>query len=382
MHPTHAEAPTAHDDAGPDSGNGHPGGHAQVPGEHGHGGHGDHVAMFRRRFWWSLLLTVPLVATSHMVMDWFGYELDFPGMAWSARCSAPASSSGAAGRSSPAAGRRCAARRPGMMLLIAMAISVAYAASLATSLGWFDLDFWWELAALITIMLLGHWLEMQALGQAQSALAALAELLPDEAERVRPDGEVETVTSHALEPGRRGPGPGRRAGAGRRGHRRRRGRARRVDGHGRVPSGGQGCRRPGGRRHRRDRLRHPGPGRRGRRRHRPGRHPAPGGRSPGVAEPGPGPGRPLRRPPLLRRRRLRRRHLRGLVAGRLRSTTPSCAPSPCWSSPAPTPSAWPSRWWSRCRRRSPPRPASSSRTGWPWSACAPSTRCCSTRPAP
>ena len=71
-----------------------------------------------------------------------------------------------------------------MMLLIAMAITVAFAASMATSLGWFDLDFWWELAALITIMLLGHWLEMKAIGQAQVALAALAALLPDEAERV------------------------------------------------------------------------------------------------------------------------------------------------------------------------------------------------------
>src|SRR5688500_18671737 len=61
------------------------GGHAEEGhGEHGHGehGHGDHVAMFRRRFWWSLLLTVPMVVTSHMVMGWFGYELDFPGMSW------------------------------------------------------------------------------------------------------------------------------------------------------------------------------------------------------------------------------------------------------------------------------------------------------------
>lgn len=66
-----------------------------------------------------------------------------------------------------------------MMLLIAMAITVAYVASMATSLGWFDLDFWWELGALISIMLLGHWQEMKALGQAQDALAALAALLPD-----------------------------------------------------------------------------------------------------------------------------------------------------------------------------------------------------------
>ncbi len=202
MQPTHDTAPTVRDDDGPDTGVGHPSGHDQPAGEHGdtggHGGHGDHVAMFRRRFWWSLLLTLPLVATSYMVMDWFGYELDFPAMAWVG----PILGTGIffwggwpflSGGWSEVRGRR-----PGMMLLISMAITVAYTASLATSLGWFDLDFWWELAALITIMLLGHWLEMRALGQAQSALAALAALLPDEAERVRSGGEIETVSISAL----------------------------------------------------------------------------------------------------------------------------------------------------------------------------------------
>jgi Cu2+-exporting ATPase len=166
-----------------------------------HAGHGDHVEMFRRRFWWSLLLTVPIVATSHMVMDWFGYSLDFPGM----------------GLVGPGLGTvlflwggwpflsggwsEARSRQPGMMLLIAMAISVAYTASLATSFGWFDLEFWWELAALITIMLLGHWQEMKALGQARSALGALAELLPDDAERVGPSGEVETVSLDELRAG-------------------------------------------------------------------------------------------------------------------------------------------------------------------------------------
>ncbi len=202
MHPTHDTALTVHDDDGIDTGVGHPDGDDQSTGEHddtgGHGGHGDHVAMFRRRFWWSLLLTIPLVATSHMVMDWLGYEIDFPAMAWVG----PVLGTGIllwggwpflSGGWSEVRGRR-----PGMMLLISMAITVAYTASLATSLGWFDLDFWWELAALITIMLLGHWLEMRALGQAQSALAALAALLPDEAERVRPGGEIETVSTSAL----------------------------------------------------------------------------------------------------------------------------------------------------------------------------------------
>ena len=68
---------------------------------------------------------------------------------------------------------------------------------MATTLGWFDLDFWWELAALITIMLLGHWMEMRAIGQARGALAALAELLPDEAERII-GGGAETVPISVL----------------------------------------------------------------------------------------------------------------------------------------------------------------------------------------
>jgi Cu2+-exporting ATPase len=84
-------------------------------------------------------------------------------------------------------------RQPGMMLLIALAITVAYVSSLAASIGWGDLNFWWELAALIVVMLLGHWQEMKAIGQAQGALAALAELLPDSAERISADGDLDSV---------------------------------------------------------------------------------------------------------------------------------------------------------------------------------------------
>src|SRR5690606_2203856 len=91
-------------------------------------------------------------------------------------------------------------RSPGMMTLIALAITVAFLASAASTLGLLEVEFWWELAALIVIMLLGHWLEMRAVGQARGALEALAELLPDEAERVR-DGTVETVPIAALAPG-------------------------------------------------------------------------------------------------------------------------------------------------------------------------------------
>ncbi|MBL7260539.1 copper-translocating P-type ATPase [Paractinoplanes lichenicola] len=151
----------------------------------------------------SLVLTIPIVVTSEMVMEWFGYSLDFPGI-------------GAVG---PVLGTivflyggwpfltgavdEIRGRAPGMMLLIAMAITVAYGASLATSVGLFGLDFWWELAALVTIMLLGHWQEMKAIGQAQGALSALAALLPDEAALIRPDGSIENVPVAQLRVGDR-----------------------------------------------------------------------------------------------------------------------------------------------------------------------------------
>jgi P-type Cu2+ transporter len=159
--------------------------------EHGPGGHDKHAGhdpeMFRRRFWLSLALTVPLVATSEMVMDWFGYSLDLALMDWYG----PVLGSIVfwwGGWPFLAGGRaEVRAREPGMMLLITMAITVAYVASMATSLGWLELEFWWELAALVTIMLLGHWQEMKAIGQARNALAALAALLPDEADLV--DGD-------------------------------------------------------------------------------------------------------------------------------------------------------------------------------------------------
>jgi P-type Cu2+ transporter len=176
--------------------------HGAHQGHGAHGGHDKHAGhdpeAFRRKFWLSLVLTIPLVVTSHMIMDWFGYALEFPGMdlvgpvlgtfvffygGW------PFLAGGV---------REVRDRAPGMMLLIATAITVAYIASLATSLGLFDLEFWWELGALVTIMLLGHWQEMKAIGQAQGALAALAALLPDEAERVAEDGSTETVPASEL----------------------------------------------------------------------------------------------------------------------------------------------------------------------------------------
>ena len=134
-------------------------------------------------------------------MDWFGYELDFPGMEWIGPVLGSVIFFWGGWPFLEGGRRELEERQPGMMLLIAMAIIVAYVASMATSLDWFDLDFWWELSALVTIMLLGHWQEMKALGQAQDAVAALAELLPDDAELVRPDGAIESVAIDTLRAG-------------------------------------------------------------------------------------------------------------------------------------------------------------------------------------
>ncbi|MEU7972909.1 heavy metal translocating P-type ATPase [Micromonospora sp. NPDC049089] len=150
--------------------------------------------MFRRRFWVCLVLTIPVVLTSHLVSGRLGLSGDVvPGQGWVGPVLGSVVFWWGGWPFLVGAVREVRDRAPGMMLLVAMAITVAYAASLATSVGVFDLDFWWELAALVTIMLLGHWQEMKAIGQARGALAALAALLPDEAERVAADGRVEAV---------------------------------------------------------------------------------------------------------------------------------------------------------------------------------------------
>jgi P-type Cu2+ transporter len=176
--------------------------HAHVRHGHGHNKHAGHdVEMFRRRFWVSLLLSIPVVAGSHMVMDWFGYDLRFAGLEWIGPVLGSVIFLWGGWPFLKGGRREVKDRQPGMMLLIAMAITVAYVASMATSLDRFELDFWWELSLLVTIMLLGHWQEMKALGQAQDALAALAAMLPDEAERVAAHGQVETVSLQDLNPG-------------------------------------------------------------------------------------------------------------------------------------------------------------------------------------
>ncbi|MBA2314893.1 MAG: heavy metal translocating P-type ATPase [Chloroflexi bacterium] len=186
--------PPAHDHGDATGPGGAPGGHGA-----GHDKHAGHsVAMFRDRFWLTLALTVPVVLLSHDVQTWLGYTIPmFPGSDY-----LPAILGtivflygglvfmrGAVGELRD--------RQPGMMTLISLAIVVAFVTSWFGTLGLFEVEIWWELATLITIMLLGHWLEMRSIAQARGALTALAELLPDTAERVTGAG-TETVGLSAL----------------------------------------------------------------------------------------------------------------------------------------------------------------------------------------
>jgi Cu2+-exporting ATPase len=179
-----------------------------------HAGHA--VAMFRDKFWLSFTLTIPVVFWSTDVQHWLGYRAPtFPG----SRFIPPILGTvvfvyggivfirGAWGE--------LADHKPGMMTLISLGIIAAYGTSLAATFGRFEIDLWWELTSLITIMLLGHWLEMRAISQARGALNALAALLPDTAERATgaetqsiPRSELRVGDIVLVRPGARVPADG------------------------------------------------------------------------------------------------------------------------------------------------------------------------------
>nr|WP_250851786.1 heavy metal translocating P-type ATPase [Rhodococcus kroppenstedtii] len=168
------------------------------------GGHGDHVGRFRRLFWVMAVLAVPVIVASDMFAMIVGYSL--PAESWIGWVSPVLGTVMFVWGGSPfltGALGEIRGRTPGMMLLIALAITVAFVSSLGASVGILDhqLDFWWELALLIVIMLLGHWIEMRSLAQTTSALDSLAALLPDTAERVDDDGDVVTVDPAQLQVG-------------------------------------------------------------------------------------------------------------------------------------------------------------------------------------
>ena len=163
----------------------HPG--HQMPDVHAsHDRHAGHsVAMFRDKFWWSFGLTIPVVFWSRDVQHWLGYTApSFPGSKFIPPVLGTVVFIYGGLVFVRGAWGELADRKPGMMTLISLAIIVAFGTSLAATFGLFEIDVWWELASLITIMVLGHWLEMRAISQARGALDALAALLPDTAERV------------------------------------------------------------------------------------------------------------------------------------------------------------------------------------------------------
>ncbi|HEX2088442.1 MAG TPA: copper-translocating P-type ATPase [Actinomycetota bacterium] len=189
------------DEHGGDEHGGHAAEHASGHGAHHGAAHGDHARVFRDRFWWTLVLSIPLVFFSEMFQDLLGYTApEFPGSDWVPPVIGTVIFLYGGWPFLTGAISELRARRPGMMLLIGLAITTAFVASWATRFGTVELDFWWELAALIAVMLLGHWLEMRAVGQASGALEALAALLPDEAERVTEHG-VDVVSLGDLEVG-------------------------------------------------------------------------------------------------------------------------------------------------------------------------------------
>ncbi|WP_113964233.1 heavy metal translocating P-type ATPase [Mycobacterium shimoidei] len=166
-------------------------GHAHA--DHAGHDHGDHVAQFRRLFWVMLILAIPTVALSGMFAMIIGYTIPaFPGVAWASPVLGTIIYFWGGAPFLTGAISEIRSRAPGMMLLIGLAITVAFVASWGASLGVLSqqLEFWWELALLIVIMLLGHWLEMRSLAQTTSALDSLAALLPDEAERIEGDTVV------------------------------------------------------------------------------------------------------------------------------------------------------------------------------------------------
>ncbi|HEX5514525.1 MAG TPA: heavy metal translocating P-type ATPase [Gammaproteobacteria bacterium] len=182
----------------------------QASQQHGHGDHGGHdhahmIADFRRRFWVSLVLTVPIIALSPMIQHWLGLRetLAFPGDTWLlAALSSVVYFYGGWPFLTGLKGE-LAKRTPGMMTLIAVAISAAYFYSLAVVFGLPGMDFFWELATLIDVMLLGHWLEMRSIMGASGALEALVKLLPTTAHRLNAEGQLEDVPISALKVGDR-----------------------------------------------------------------------------------------------------------------------------------------------------------------------------------
>ena len=179
---------------------------AQLTPEHaGHAGHDKHAGhspeMFRDRFWLSLALTLPVLYFSEQFQSWFGYvAVQFPGAGWVNPILGTVLFFYGGLVFLQGARHELAARQPGMMTLISLAIMVAYLYSLAVTFGLPGMPFFWELATLIVIMLLGHWLEMASVQGASKALEHLASLVPTEAHKLQ-NGKIVAVAVSDLKEG-------------------------------------------------------------------------------------------------------------------------------------------------------------------------------------
>ena len=189
-------------------------GHAAAMGAKGDAEHADHGAehadhtghenLFRRKFWVSLILSIPVILYSMGLQMMTGLKMpEFPGSEWIAPVFAVVVFFYGGLPFLQMAVPEIKNRQPGMMTLISLAISVAFIYSVASLFLPGQADFFWELVTLIDIMLLGHWIEMRSVRQASGALNALAKLMPDTAERILPDGSTETVRVNQLRTGDR-----------------------------------------------------------------------------------------------------------------------------------------------------------------------------------
>lgn len=168
------------------------------PHDAGHVGHDKHaghsVAMFRDRFWISLALTIPTLIWGHMLESALGLHApQFPGSQWIPPLFGAVTFLYGGRPFLQGAVDELRDHMPGMMTLIALAISVAFLFSAAVTLGFPGMPLWEELATLVSIMLLGHWMEMRSVSQAQGALKELAKLLPSHANRIRGEATEEVA---------------------------------------------------------------------------------------------------------------------------------------------------------------------------------------------
>ncbi|WP_114579475.1 copper-translocating P-type ATPase [Saliphagus sp. LR7] len=164
--------------------------------------HEGHEQMFRRRFFVSTLLSIPVLLYSETLQEWLGFSVPlFPGSEWINPVFAIIVFAYGGVPFLRMAAPELKDRKPGMMTLISMAITVAFVYSLASVVFPTASTFFWELVTLIDIMLLGHWIEMRSVRRASSALDELAKLLPDTAERIIDNGTIEKVPVSELDEG-------------------------------------------------------------------------------------------------------------------------------------------------------------------------------------